>query len=252
MEHIAVTIIPIIKNNYSYIVKDLYSDITAAIDVGDSSPVLHYLSNNKLSLDYILSTHNHWDHTSGNIELKKTTGSKVMGPDKGIPGIDFIISESSKLSLGKTKCNILSLPGHTENHVAFLFGDCLFCGDVLFVGGCGKVMNNRMGDMYNSIQKLQKLDDKTKIYCGHEYTLANLEFALKVEPDNLYAYNMLKDLKANPIITVPSTIEKEKLINPYFRLEIIKEKLRRKNENNLSIFETIRRMKDEYTQSKII
>lgn len=161
----------------------------------------------------ILNTHHHWDHVGGNEALLQHKKVPISGPD---------LKEGAKVSIGELRGTVLKVPGHTLDHVAFYFSElkALFCGDALFVGGCGRLFEGTAEQMFASLNKLKGLPDDTKIYCGHEYTQKNLEFALTIEPDNRALqkkYEEVKQKRAKGQPTVPSTMGEEKSYNPFLR-----------------------------------
>lgn len=247
---LSVHVIPMLKDNYAYFITDNVT--SGVIDPSEPNTILEFLKNKKL--DYILNTHHHWDHIGGNIDIKHKKHAKIIGAEidqHRIPGIDTCVHNHFKF--GDHTVNVLPVPGHTVGHIAFFFPQdkILFCGDTLFITGCGRVFEGTMQQMYNSLQLLKQLPDETKIYCGHEYTAYNIRFALKLEPNNEYLQNLYKKvrtLRKNLQPTVPSTILQEKLTNPFFRTDSleIKKTLNMIDNTNLEVFEKIRTLKDYF------
>ena len=194
------------------------------VDPGEAEPILKSLKTEKLELAGILVTHHHGDHTGGIKALLEHTNVPVYGPHDS-PCSDLIshrLYEGEQIQLGNLLFSVISVPGHTLDHIAFYCqtANILFCGDTLFSGGCGRVFEGTYEQMYDSLCKLMELPEETKICCAHEYTLSNLQFANSTEPDNrdIENYqNRCKTLRQQNLPTLPSTIAQEKKINPFFR-----------------------------------
>ncbi len=247
-----VEVIPILRDNYAYFICDQRTGTTAVIDPGLAIPIMKHLNNRKL--DYILNTHHHWDHTDGNLDLKKYTRAQLISPEQEsflIQGADLAVSGYFKF--GECTVDVLHVPGHTLGHVAFFFREdkILFSGDTLFIAGCGRVFEGTIEQMYNNMLLLKNLPPETKVYCGHEYTAYNVRFALSIEPQNKALqdfYKKIKTLRLQGNPTVPSTIADEKLINPFFRLDSqeIREQINMQNASDLQVFAKIRSLKDAF------
>lgn len=186
------------------------------VDPGDAGPVIDYLKDKKL--DYILLTHKHMDHVGGVEELKNKYGVKVYGPIETKEYNDIILSDGDEFELLGENFKVILTGGHTEEHISYLMGDKLFCGDALFLAGCGRVFTKDYKKAYEGLNKLKNLDDDTYFYPAHEYSLANLKFAKSViSNDDLdREFERVKKLREEEKITLPSTIGKEKKINPFF------------------------------------
>tara|TARA_Y100001970_G_scaffold77387_1_gene98378 strand:+ start:5383 stop:6114 length:732 start_codon:yes stop_codon:yes gene_type:complete len=210
--------IPAFTDNYIWVIQ-IGNNITV-IDPGDSKPVLEVIHNKKLKLQDILITHHHFDHTGGLMDLKNHISGKVYGPmNQSIEGIDVYLKEKANLETLGYEFMVLETPGHTLDHIAFYCKqfDVLFCGDTLFSAGCGRLFEGTYNQLHNSIQKINRLPDETKIYCGHEYTLSNLEF-VKSQINNEFIekkYLEAKFKRLNDQITLPSTLAIERQINPF-------------------------------------
>lgn len=189
---------------------------TLAVDPGDAGPVIDYLKDKKL--DYILLTHKHMDHVGGVKELRNKYGVKVYGPIETKEYNDIILSDGDEFELLGENFKVILTAGHTEEHISYLMGDKLFCGDALFLAGCGRVFTKDYKKAYEGLNKLKDLDDDTYVYPAHEYSFANLEFARSViSNDDLdREFERVKKLREEEKITLPSTIDKEKKINPFF------------------------------------
>ena len=217
--------IPLWEDNYIYIFIDKATSKTAVVDPGSAEPVNQFLQEKRLRLDLILSTHHHYDHIGGNLELKEKWACPVYGfaEDRHrIPGIDIGLYEGDLCSVGNTQFEVLFLPGHTLGHIAFLNpqNHILFCGDTLFAMGCGRLFEGSREQMFSSLQKIKKLPPKTQIYCAHEYSLKNARFALSLEPENQdlqKRFQKISALRKKNKPTVPFELEEELLTNPFLR-----------------------------------
>jgi len=213
--------LPAFTDNYIWTLRDARS--AAVVDPGDARPVLDYLAREGLALAAILATHHHPDHVGGIAELVAAHEAPVFGP-KGepIPALTHPVGEGDSAeipALGAT-FSVLEIPGHTRAHVAYYGLGSLFCGDTLFACGCGRVFEGTPAQMLASLQKLAALPDATKVYCGHEYTLANIRFARAVEPGN--ALLAAREARAQALRdagkpTLPSTLGEERATNPFLR-----------------------------------
>ena len=195
----------------------------AVVDPGEAAPVLDYLGREGLVLAAILATHHHADHVGGIAELRKKYQVPVYGP-KGEPiaTLTHPVSEGDRVSVPElgVSFSVLDIPGHTRAHIAYYGSGALFCGDTLFACGCGRLFEGSAQQMYASLQKLAALPDDTKVYCGHEYTLANIGFAKNVEPRNAALASREgrdREKRAAGRPTVPSTLREEKATNPFLR-----------------------------------
>ncbi|MDQ7010364.1 MAG: hydroxyacylglutathione hydrolase, partial [Mariprofundaceae bacterium] len=165
----------------------------------------------------------HWDHTGANLELKSRYGCTIIGAASDaarIPGIDMQADEDTAVQLDGLTADVLSVPGHTRGHIAFVMTGALFCGDTLFAGGCGRLFEGTPEQMWQSLQKLAALPGNTKVYCAHEYTLPNLRFARSVDPDNAALETRIHrdtQTRMEQKPTVPSDIVEERTTNPFLR-----------------------------------
>ncbi len=221
-------IIPIsaYQDNYIWAIVNTSAKTCVIVDPGDALPVLNFLLQRQLSLSAILVTHHHADHTGGIAQLQQQETIPVYGPRAGhTPTVTHHLQEGNHVTLdtiGLT-LRVIAVPGHTLDHIAYYNDQYLLCGDTLFSAGCGRLFEGTAKQMYNSLTKLTRLTDTTRVYCAHEYTLANLAFAHAVEPNNpvLLSYTAQAELcrqHAKP--TLPSTIGLEKTINPFLRCHI--------------------------------
>jgi hydroxyacylglutathione hydrolase len=253
-----VFIIPALGDNFIYLCQIDQSN-AIVIDPGDSSPVLQTLDKHNLTLTAVLATHHHWDHVGGIAELKKRTGCKVIGGDKQrIPGIDFFVEDGQILTFGNTKIEVLATAGHTRTAVCYYRQPTndsetgiLWTGDTMFVGGCGRLLECDAQSMWNSLQRLAALPDRTLLYCGHDYTLENYEFALRIEPNNQVVEKRLGEIRQKQQLgeyTVPSTMSQEKSTNPFLRAKTnqIKASLNMPQAGDMETFAELRRRKDMF------
>ncbi len=209
------------KDNYIWTLRA--DGCAAVVDPGDAAPVLEYLSSERLRLIAILATHHHADHVGGVAALRERFDVPVYGP-RGEP-IDTLtrpVSGGDRVDLPELDVSfaVLDIPGHTRAHVAYYGANLLFCGDTLFACGCGRVFEGTAEEMHASLAKLAALPDDTLVYCGHEYTLANIAFAKSVEPGNAALAARERDDAATRAAnrpTLPSTIGREKATNPFLR-----------------------------------
>lgn len=248
--------LPVLNDNYIYVIHEKISGDTAVVDPSVAQPVLNLLNNKGWKLKYILNTHHHSDHVSGNLELKLKTACKIIGSRNDsarIPGIDRIVDENDFITLGNYSATVIATPGHTNGHIAYYFSDdnALFCGDTLFVMGCGRLFEGTAGQMWQSLQKLKALPAATKVYCAHEYTQNNSRFALSIEPDNQILIKKsikINQLNAENLPTVPSTIADELATNPFFRENSlsIQTSINRIRHKPVEVFAEIRRLKDRF------
>jgi hydroxyacylglutathione hydrolase len=209
------------KDNYVWTLRN--ATHAAVVDPGEARPVLDYLAREKLELCAVLATHHHPDHVGGIAELLARKSVPVYGPrNEPIATLTRPVSEGDTVSipeLGAT-FSVLDIPGHTRAHIAYYGAGALFCGDTLFACGCGRLFEGTAEQMYASLQKLQALPDATRVYCGHEYTLANIGFARAVEPGNrALSAREERDrrLREAGKPTLPSTLADEKATNPFLR-----------------------------------
>ncbi|MGY6276359.1 hydroxyacylglutathione hydrolase [Methylomonas sp. MgM2] len=217
--------LPVLTDNYIYLLHDSISGETAAVDPAIALPVIDALRKNGWHLDYIFNTHHHGDHVGANSELKRATGCKIVGAasDRNrIPGIDIAVSEGETVALGRHNFEIIETPGHTSGHIVYYCADseALFCGDTLFSLGCGRLFEGSADQMWQSLQKLKTLPGNTRVYCAHEYTQANGRFALTIEADNSELQQRVKhvaELRRVDKSSVPSTIAQELATNPFLR-----------------------------------
>jgi len=213
------------NDNYIWLIDDGHD--ACVVDPGDAAPVMKVMNQEQLTLTNILLTHHHHDHVGGVDALVKAYGARVWGPaGEVLPHCDQPLVENDEVSLlcPNLTFKVLDIPGHTAGHIAFtgLINrlPVVFCGDTLFAGGCGRIFEGTPTQMFDSLNKLAQLPLETRVYCAHEYTLANLKFARVVEPNNtnlIARYEKTLALRHKDLPTLPSTIAIELATNPFLR-----------------------------------
>jgi len=244
------------SDNFAVLVHDPASGETAAVDAPDAAPIRKVLDEKGWRLTSILVTHHHGDHVEGIAELKEAYGCVVTGPQSEaakIPGLDRTVVEGDEVRIGAHVGRVIETPGHTLGHISFHFAEdgLLFCADTLFALGCGRVFEGTMPMMWDSLAKLKALPDDTVVYCGHEYTQANADFAVTIEPDNAELgarADEIARLRAAGRPTLPTTIGAEKRTNPFLRPDnaAIRRHLGMETASDADVFGEIRRRKDSF------
>src|SRR5262245_48195644 len=217
-----------LKDNYGVLLHDPAQGTTAAIDAPQAAPIEAALKATGWRLTDILVTHHHADHTQGIAELKQKHRCRVVAPHgeaAKIPLVDETVREGDKVRVGSLEGRVLETPGHTAGHISYVFGadKLAFVGDTLFSIGCGRVIEGTPEMMWQSLLKLRALPDDTRIYCGHEYTQANVRFAKTIEPANAVLGARAQEvdkLVAAHKPTIPSTMGAEKAANPFLRADL--------------------------------
>ena len=250
-----VEIIKCLSDNYSYLIYEKETNTVSIVDPSEFESCDKIIKKyNKL--DFILNTHHHADHVEGNLNLKEKYNAKILGfvSDKDrIPGIDILLKENQKQKIGNLEFKVIFVPGHTKGHIAFYFKKekIVFTGDTLFSLGCGRVFEGSHKEMFESLVKLKNLPLETKVYCGHEYTKANLDFCLKYDSKNTLLKEKL--IKLNSLLkknlpSIPTTIDDEIKMNIFFRFDnaSIKKGLNLKDSSDQEIFSKLRDLKDTF------
>lgn len=217
-----ITPIPILADNYTWVVRAPNSNTAIVVDPGEAAPVAQALQGFGLKLAGILVTHHHHDHIDGVAELA-AGGIPVFGPnDERIPALTHALKAGDRFDppgLDAT-FEVFETPGHTLDHIVYYGDEVLFAGDALFAGGCGRMFEGNAPQMVGYLAELRDLPPNTQLYCGHEYTAANLDFAQAVEPDNLHLQKRISEVSAqrkNGAITLPSILSEERETNPFLR-----------------------------------
>ena len=258
---------PCRNDNYGILIHDGSTGVTAAIDAPDSRAVLAELREAKWALTHIFTTHSHFDHVAGHQALKRETNCTIYGPAveaRDIPCIDISIEEGERLTFGSIEVQVLQTPGHTPGHVTYFIPEAVkaegggrksgvaFTGDTLFSVGCGRVIEGRHAQMWRSLEKISALPPDTLIYCGHEYTQANIRFALTVDPHNAALLDRKREvdaLRSRGEPTLPVTLGKELETNPFLRVAspAIRQRLGAGPDAPAAkVFEELRRRKDRF------
>jgi hydroxyacylglutathione hydrolase len=219
---------PCLQDNFGVLLHDSESGATAAIDAPEAAAVEAALKATGWRLSDILVTHHHADHTGGIAELKQKYSCRVVAPHgeaARIPLVDATVRENDKVKVGSLEARVFETPGHTAGHISYFFpaDKVAFVGDTLFSIGCGRVIEGTPEMMWQSLLKLRALPEDTRIYCGHEYTKANIRFAKTIEPGNA-ALNA-REAEVDKLLaahkpTIPSTIGEEKAANPFLRADV--------------------------------
>lgn len=223
--------IPVLSDNYVWLVHEPESGETMAVDPAVAEPVLAEADARGWKITQIWNTHWHPDHTGGNAAIKEASGCVITGPEaesERIPTLDRKVKEGDVVKLGAVAARVLDVPAHTAGHIAFHFADdhAAFVGDTLFAMGCGRLFEGTADQMYVNMRKLEALGDDTRIYCAHEYTQSNGRFALTVEPDNaalVARMDQVNAMRERGEPTVPTTIALERATNPFMRAGSVEE-----------------------------
>ena len=239
-------------DNYGVLLQEPDSGATALVDAGDATAALAALAETGWSLSQIWLTHHHGDHTAGTTEIVAATGAGVHGP-ASIASVTTPVADGGEIDFGGVKVTAIATPGHTMDMLNFHIPSekLLFTGDTLFAMGCGRLFEGDAATMWASLCKLMSLDDETVIYCGHEYTAANADFALSVDPDNdalLRRVAAVRDLRSTGQPTIPTMLALEKLTNPFLRASdpSIRAHLGMADADDVDVFTEIRLRKDNF------
>ena len=222
---IEVVRIPVLSDNYVWLVRESESGEVMVVDPAVAEPVLAKADELGWKITQIWNTHWHPDHTGGNADIKAATGCIITGPEAEyarIPTLDVQVKGGDIVKLGATSATVIDVPAHTAGHIAFHFADdqAAFVGDTLFAMGCGRLFEGTADQMYSNMRKLEALGDDTSVYCAHEYTLSNGRFALTVEPDNaalVERMDRVTAMRERGEPTVPTSIALERATNPFMR-----------------------------------
>ena len=217
--------IPVLSDNYVWLVHEAESGATMVVDPAVAQPVLDEAGRRGWRIGQIWNTHWHPDHTGGNEAIKAATGCTVTGPAaeaERIPTLDRQVGEGDRVKLGAVEAVVLEVPAHTAGHIAYHLPSeaTVFVGDTLFAMGCGRLFEGTADQMHANLQRLAALPPETRAYCAHEYTLSNGRFAAVAEPDNEAIRERLLRVEAARAVdeaTVPTTIGEELATNPFMR-----------------------------------
>lgn len=247
--------VPILSDNYTWVLSGIESGTAVVVDPGEAAPVLSFLESSGLRCNAVLLTHHHGDHVGGALTVSEFWKCPVYGPaEESIPAVTHPVAERDTVAVAGMDLDVLGVPGHTRAHVAYVGHGHLLCGDTLFAGGCGRIFEGTPQQLYESLMRLASLEPDTRVCCAHEYTIANLQFALRVEPKNTGLIDRLeraRKTRAAGRPTVPSILEDELATNPFLRCsqsEIVAQASRhagRRLTPGLEVFTEIRAWKDK-------
>jgi hydroxyacylglutathione hydrolase len=223
--------IPVLSDNYVWLVHEPDSGETMVVDPAVAEPVLAEAEQRGWTITAIWNTHWHPDHTGGNAAIKEATGCTIIGPEaerERIPTLNVLVKEGDTVRLGAVEAQVIDVPAHTAGHIAYHFASerAAFVGDTLFAMGCGRLFEGTAAQMYSNMRKLEALGDDTRIYCAHEYTQSNGRFALTVEPENsalIVRMTKVDAMRELGEATVPTTIALERATNPFMRAGSVEE-----------------------------
>jgi len=258
-----VVVVDQLSDNYAYLVIDERSGVAAVVDVAEADPVVVAAEREGVQIVAVLSTHHHFDHVGGNEALLDALAPRTVdvfgyrGDGDRIPGITRPLDDNEEFALGTLRGRAIFIPAHTSGHLAYYFAEAsaVFTGDTLFAGGCGRIFEGDAAQMMTSLGRLAALPDETLVYCGHEYTRRNLEFAATLEPSNQALAARRREVEAlleqgRP--TVPTTIAVEKATNPFLRTQSaelqasVRERDPDVGNDAVSILAATRRLKDNF------
>ena len=224
MGRLTVSAVPVLSDNYVWLINDVESGETAAVDPSVADRVLAAAEAQGLRITQVLNTHWHPDHTGGNDAIRDATGCTITGPSEAerVSKMDRIVLEGDRIQVGGSEAIVWDIPAHTAGHIALYFENegMIFVGDTMFAMGCGRLFEGTAEQMYANMQRIAALPDDVRIYCGHEYTLANARFAAHVDPDNADVARRLEQVSAlrdAGEITLPTTVAEERATNPFVR-----------------------------------
>ena len=233
--------VPALQDNYVWMLHDPDSGATIVVDPSADRPALESAETRGWAISQILNTHWHPDHTGGNAGIKAATGAPITAPAEArkVSQVDRVVGEGDRINVGPWEAEVWEIPCHTAGHVAYYLKGLgiVFTGDTLFAMGCGRLFEGTADQMFDNLQRLAALPGETKVYCGHEYTLANARFAVTVEPDNRAIADRLARvsvMRAEGLVTLPTTIGEERETNPFMRA------------TNADDFARLRTMKDSF------
>jgi len=222
--------VPVLRDNYVWLMHDPDSGETVAVDPSVADPVLEAAAARGWTITQVWNTHWHPDHTGGNDAIRAATGCTITGPAEAekVSKMDRIVAGGDRARIGALEAELIDIPAHTAGHVCFHLpaAGVAFTGDTLFAMGCGRLFEGDAAQMHANMQRLAALPPETLIYCGHEYTLANGEFALSVEPDNealVRRVAEVREQRARGEVTLPTNVALERATNPFMRAASVEE-----------------------------
>jgi hydroxyacylglutathione hydrolase len=247
---------PCLSDNYGYLIHDADAGLTATIDTPDAGAIAAEVERRGWRLTHIFNTHHHLDHAGGNLALKARYDCTIIGPRNDaerIPGIEKGVGDGDQFDFGSTRVQVFDTPGHTRGHIVYYLpaAGAAFVGDTLFAMGCGRLFEGSPDQMWSSLQKILRWPDETRLYCAHEYTLANGRFAMTVEPGNGALLRRVKEveaLRAAGEPTVPTTLALEKATNPFLRPSStnLRETIGLTDGDDVAVFARTRVLKDSF------
>jgi hydroxyacylglutathione hydrolase len=230
MGRLTVGAVPVLSDNYVWLIHDADTGETAAVDPSVADPVLGQAAAEELRITQVLNTHWHPDHTGGNDGIREATGCNITGPAEAerVSRMDRIVSEGDRVTVAGAEAIVWNIPAHTSGHIAYYFEDegMIFVGDTMFAMGCGRLFEGTAEQMYANMKRIADLPEDVRIYCGHEYTLANARFASHVDPRNRAVADRLELVAAmrdRGEITLPTTVAEERATNPFVRASDVQE-----------------------------
>ncbi len=234
-----VAAVPVLSDNYVWLLHDPESGETAAVDPSVADPVLEAAEERGTPITQVLNTHWHPDHTGGNDAIRNATGCRITGPAEAekVSKMDRVVAEGDRVAVGKFEAIVWNIPAHTAGHIAYYFEDegMIFVGDTMFAMGCGRLFEGTPEQMYANMQRIAALPEDVRIYCGHEYTVSNARFAAHAEPGNPDILRRLEDaaaLRERGLITLPTTVAEERATNPFVRARDVQEFARLRSEKD--------------------
>jgi hydroxyacylglutathione hydrolase len=240
MAELEILRVPVLNDNYVWLVHDGASGETLVVDPAVSEPVLAAAQEKGWTISQIWNTHWHGDHIGGNAGIVAATGARVTAPKAElakIPAVDRPVGEGDRVRIGAHEATVMSVPAHTGGHIAYHFAEdaLIFVGDTMFAMGCGRLFEGTAEQMYANMRRFEALPDDTRVYCAHEYTLSNGKYALRAEPENTAVQARMakvEEMRARGEATVPTTIGEERATNPFLRADSVEELARRRAEKD--------------------
>jgi hydroxyacylglutathione hydrolase len=241
MVMLEVAAVPVLRDNYVWLIYDSASEETIAVDPSVADPVLAAAAQRGWPITQVWNTHWHPDHTGGNDAIREATGCTITGPAEveKVSKMDRVVAGGDRVRIGEHEAVVIDIPAHTAGHIAFHFetDGMVFVGDTLFAMGCGRLFEGTAEQMFSNLKRLAELPGETRVFCGHEYTLANARFAIEAEPGNRDIAERLSQVAAmrdRGETTLPTTIAEERATNPFMRAPDARE------------FARLRTMKDSF------